>query len=570
MIWGLVGLLVGGAFVKAVGATGVAKFLIHAFFDLSRRVLVDHFTSTPQAQTVANLPTASPTYSLSARGNRARLNQPIPAIYGRHIVYPDLATTPYYIYKDNDQYLHQLYCIGQGEYDIEQIRIENTPITSFKDIDYKIISPSEDMDFFDANVYSVSEVAGQELETANEWFGPFATNPPKTKTNQIQIDVTFPQGLYYQGDSGLSNVSVGWKIQIRPIDDRGTAGGVWSDLGSEHVNGSNPTALRKTYTYTDTVPKGRYEVRLARTSNKSTSHRTVDTFRWKGLKSKIVEPNVMTYGDVTLLAMKVKATENLSQQSLNKVNCIVTRKLPSYSSQALTPTRSIGLALLDICRQGGLTDSQIDIAALQALDNTWGSRSDGGDHFDGIFDTQTNLWDALNKVAKVGRAVCFVKDGKVRFVRDAEQSDIVDSFSPEDMVKGSFGLQFLPINEKTRNGLVIEYFSSITWKPEEVLVTRSTSGSGEPGRVRLFGCTSEAHARREGEYILASDLYRRCLVRFQTGLEALVLSYGDLIEITHDLWGGGTKKAKVLGLKPRKEGVVAIEAVSENPAVHVN
>ena len=41
------------------------------------------------------MPSSSPTYSLTAQGNQARLTQPIPVIYGRHRVYPDLAATPW-------------------------------------------------------------------------------------------------------------------------------------------------------------------------------------------------------------------------------------------------------------------------------------------------------------------------------------------------------------------------------------------------------------------------------------------------------------------------------------------
>lgn len=62
----------------------------------------------------------SPTYSLQAQGNQARLGNPIPVIYGRHLVYPDFASQPYYEYIDNEQYVYQLHCIGQGEYDIEK------------------------------------------------------------------------------------------------------------------------------------------------------------------------------------------------------------------------------------------------------------------------------------------------------------------------------------------------------------------------------------------------------------------------------------------------------------------
>ena len=83
----------------------------------------------------------SPTYSLQGQGNYARLAQPIPVVYGRHLVYPDLAATPYGEYQGNEQFLHQLHCIGLGEYDIEQIRIEDTPIASFEEVIYQIVPP---------------------------------------------------------------------------------------------------------------------------------------------------------------------------------------------------------------------------------------------------------------------------------------------------------------------------------------------------------------------------------------------------------------------------------------------
>src|SRR3546814_15945460 len=40
-----------------------------------------------------NLAQPSPTYSLHGQGNYARLAQPIPVVYGRHLVYPDRKST---------------------------------------------------------------------------------------------------------------------------------------------------------------------------------------------------------------------------------------------------------------------------------------------------------------------------------------------------------------------------------------------------------------------------------------------------------------------------------------------
>ena len=62
----------------------------------------------------AGFSTGSPTYALGAQGNQARLGQPIPVNYGKMRIYPDFAARPYTEYESNEQYLYQLFCIGQG------------------------------------------------------------------------------------------------------------------------------------------------------------------------------------------------------------------------------------------------------------------------------------------------------------------------------------------------------------------------------------------------------------------------------------------------------------------------
>lgn len=123
----------------------------------------------------------SPTYSLQGQGNYARLAQPIPVVYGRHLVYPDLAATPYGEYQGNEQYLHQLHCIGLGEYDIEQIRIEDTPIASFEEVTYQIVPPGSAVMLFNPDVVTAPEVAGQEL-LAGTWIGGLRSTQPTAKS----------------------------------------------------------------------------------------------------------------------------------------------------------------------------------------------------------------------------------------------------------------------------------------------------------------------------------------------------------------------------------------------------
>ena len=155
------------------------------------------------------------------------IGNPIPVIYGRHLIYPDFASQPYYRYIDNEQYVYQLHCIGQGEYDVEQIRIEDTPISSFEEITCQIIRPNEKNTLFDEDVITSAEVAGQEL-LKNEYCGPFVLNPAETLISKIEVDVAFQRGCYYANDSGgLSSKTIQWKIEVRSIDDNDTPLGEW-------------------------------------------------------------------------------------------------------------------------------------------------------------------------------------------------------------------------------------------------------------------------------------------------------------------------------------------------------
>ncbi len=211
---------------------------------------------------VGSTPAPSPTYSLSAQGNEARLGQPIPVLYGRHLIYPDLATQSYQEFVGNEQYLFQLHVIGQGEYDLEQVRIEDTPISSFEEVQTEVVSPGGSVTLFETDVVTAPEVAGQEL-----------------------ISVT--------------------------------------------------------------------------------------------------------------------------------------------------------------------------------LDQTWAGR---GDEFNGIFDSSMTVWEALNRIARCGRAVPVLQGGIVRIFRDAAQTLPIAMFGPRNIVKGSFKIQYIMPGEETADSVTVTFFNARTWK----------------------------------------------------------------------------------------------------------
>ncbi len=554
----------GGLIAGAIGVTStIGISLITAGVALVGTTLVNVLLPPPKPAAPSfgkGVPSPSPTYSLTAQGNQARLTQPIPVVYGRHRVFPDLAATPWAEYDGNGQYLHQLHCIGQGEHEVEQIRIEDTPIASFEEIETEIVPPGGAVTLFATDVVTAPEIAGQELIGVNDreagedgWVGPFTANPAGTRATGIGIDVVMPRGLYYAADDGsLKARTVEWEVEARAIDDEGEAAGEWIAVASESVTAAENTPQRKSYRYALDV--GRYEVRVRRTNDKSGDARAGHVIHWGGLKAYLDDPPA--FGDVTLLAVRMRATDNLSQRSARLVNVIVTRKLPVWDPEAgwsePRATRSLASAFADAARSrygAGLDDARIDLDALHALDAVWQSR---GDRFDAVFDQSLTVWEALTRIARCGRALPFLQGGIVRIARDAPRALPVALFGPRNIVRGSFRVQYVMPGEDTADAVTVTYFSERTWTPDEVVAAlpdSATEAADKPATVDLFGCTGPEQAMREGLYMAAANRYRRRIVTFRTELEGLIPTYGDLIAITHDLprWGQGGEVTAVDG-----------------------
>jgi len=533
--------LLGITGAAAIGSLGVS--LVTGAIGLLGNMLINALIPAPSptaAQQSTSLAAASPTYSLGAQGNTARIGQPIPVIYGRHLIFPDFAAMPYLEYAGNEQYLYQLFCIGQGEYTIETIRVEDTPISSFSEITYEVIPPGGSVSLFPTSVTTSGEVAGQEALTSTI-LGPFVANDAGTTANYLAIDVVMSRGLYYANESGgLDAVSISWTVEAQQINDVGAAVGGWFVLGAQSYSAATTTPQRLSYKYA--VASGRYQVRLTRTDAKQTGSRYGHELDWVGLRAYL--PGTQVYGNVTLVAMRMRATNNLSSQASRKINMIVQRKLKTWNpisgwSTGTVPTRSIAWALADICRAqygAALADSRIDLAGLHALDAIWASR---GDSFNAIYDSQSTIMEGLTLTARAGRAIPFMQGGVAHVVRDQAAVLPTAKFTQRNIIKNSFKIDYLMASEETVDSIDVTYFDEDVWTERPVRATLPGGTSDKPASVKLFGVTNRQQAWREGMYAAACNRYRRRLPTFSTEMEGFIPTICDLIAVQHDMpkWG---------------------------------
>ena len=555
-------------------------------------------------------PTPSPTYSLTAQGNVARLEQPIPVQYGRLLCYPDFAAQPYWEYAGQEQYLYHLLCLGCGQFDIEDIRIEDSSISSFEEITYEVIPPGGDVTLFPTSVVTSVEVSGQEMKGAasGTWtrsgtvitvtqvahgyavgqakfldfttggatddvyvitgiatdtftvtvpavgtsgactvhgvlggLDGFVASPADTSARKIGVDLVLPLGLYQRtGDGRLVARSVTYVVQARLVDNLGLPLGAWLTLESGTVTQRTVTPQRVSFLY-DLATPGRYRVRVWRANAAADTSTNGDQLLWVGLRSYMAEPE--DRGPVTLIALRMRATNNLSLQSSRRIGVIATRKIPVYSgtwSPSPVASSSIAWAIADIARNAdygaGLSDSQIDLAALLDLKTVWAER---GDSFNGRFDSASSWWDAVQKIAAAGRAQCFMQGGILRVVRDGPQSVPVALFSMRNIKAGSFSIDYLMPSEATADAVTVTYWDATTWAPQRVTGKVPGSVAAKPAKMTLFGVDNGAQALREATYHAAANRYRRRLVRFATEMEGFIPAFGDLIAVQHDMPGWG-------------------------------
>ncbi len=476
-------------------------------------------------------------YSLQGQRNQTKLGEPIELSYGRNKRYPTIAAQQYNIYENNEQFLYSLYTLGHGEHDIEEMGYGETDVANFNNVTIQVANPGERVTLFPDNVINSAEARGVTL-LPDENYSPalgavapssatgyFEANPPTTKTNKLQLDFVFPRGLYFSNDEGgLNTRSLRFYIFYQQIDDDD------NPVGNSEVQAHTATYATTTpqrITIERFVPEGRYQVAVLRSTPEpdEDQHRYGDEMQWGALRAFL--PSQQDYGDLTMIAVKAKADHNLNSSSAKKFYAISTRKINGAT------TRSISAAFRDILTHvegygGALPLEHLDMTSIDALDAA-------GYTFDHVFDRSVTVWQALTTCARLSRAVPMLTGSLITAIQDRPQSFPLAVFSPQNIVRDSFSIEFSLKRDSETDGVKMIYTDPQTFKSESVECLLPGDGGNNLKTVNFFGCSSRDLAFREGLFIRAQEKYARTIIKFTTGLEGLIPEYGSLIKVTHDV-----------------------------------
>ncbi|MHB2265801.1 host specificity factor TipJ family phage tail protein [Aliihoeflea sp. PC F10.4] len=558
------------AFSIAAGVIG-AGIMIAGQFILSRLM--------PNQQS----PSAETVYTARASGNRAMPLEPIPVLYGRLRYPPPYAARPYGEFIDNDQYLYQLHCMGIGDIDVQRWEIGDTLVWSKDggfttgwmggDTQIQIIRPGGAVTLFPANVVSAATVDGQQVPDAPNWLGPFAVSAPGTQVTRIACDYVFPLGLVsINKKGGGDTLSRQVFAEYRPIDYAGNALDAFRPLFSRNHSAKTRTPQR--FSSAANVPAGRYEVRLGASGADEADAAGGPPTRlnrvvWGGLRGYV--PGFQTPADVTLIATRIRANEQISREASGQYLFTGQRLLPVRRNGVWTApeaTRNPAWAVADLMKRLGLLEHEYDLGWLTSYANLW---EDRGDEFDGLFDRRWQASEAIDAILRVGRAYHVRLGSIIGFVRDEPKQVRRMAFTPDTIVAGSIQRHDVWFSEDAPDHLEVNFLDGDTWRDRSVLAAIGAVGQDKPQELSLFGITDHDHAWREGIFQAGENAFRRSFRTFQCEREGRMLVRGDPVVLhdpLHELVGFGrieARSANVLTLDreldhPGGQAIVAIRS----------
>ena len=386
--------------------------------------------------------------------------------------------------------------------------------------------------------------------------GPHVAMPPCWKSTLLEYDIVFPGGLYRATQAGgLGAESVALAFYAEPIDDSGTVTGPPEIL--EHTeSGATNTPQRRTLRHA--VPDARYRVTAYRLSPKSDLATDQSAVYWTGLKSYLrtyCDGTDPIYGDVTLLAVRIRATQGISSEAHSRVSVRATRKLGGVATRS--PVDAFEDIYTNAVYGGRRPAAELDADALALA-----AAETAGCQFDAVFDQPSTIWEGLQLSVQMIRGIPVLDGGMVGLVRDKPVDTPVMGFNQDSLVELTRAYLFAEAGDP--DGIEGEWIDATDGSKQYAIFPATAT---DPERITLWGCTSSARAFCFVRQFWRQRLYRRRLTTFTTELDANALQVGDPINLEHPLLGSEPVLHVVSAVRPQDELTIAVEAYIYQPEV---
>ena len=399
-------------------------------------------------------------------------------------------------------------------------------------------------------------------DMSNSISGPYRAAPIGVDVSEIEVDLHAPGGIYKRNDSGdIEPYNVVVRIEYQRAGDLEwqhrdvtmTSNGIKKFTNGEYTStGMDAVGVTEKFD----LPKGDWYFRCYRLTEEHTDDTThySDVVKWTGLKSVIANPQ--SYDDITVLLMRFKGSETLSEMSDNQISTLFTRMLPNIETNTLEPTSALAPAVKYICDHSKFA-SLLHIDNIVDMDAIWNVR---GLDLNGTLDSDNTLLNVLSDILHIGYSELSTRADGLQIVQIGEHPNVnYDSGRWGTLTSGptDFSFIFSPQNysglkidvalprRDDAEEIEVQYTDVETYKTATVYIHMSASQystievtdyptSIYQEKLQLFGVTEKAQAVAMGARRLRSILRNRIKFTLTTEFDSLNCNYKDFVGLVVD------------------------------------
>lgn len=486
-------------------------------------------------------------YSIAGWKNKLDPNGAVPVVFGTMRYAPPFGAMPYTEIVGDDQYMRALFLVGEGEVNVTDMRIGETSLSEYDEVETEIrygVAGELPVSIYPRQV--VEEQTGVELtrplprdDAGKVISGEPAEETPVVRTtgadaSACSVILAWPGGLIYFNDKGKKRPRT---VRVR-IEQRLVEAEEWQLVETLEITAAKAEGFYRQHTWT--LPsRARWQVRLTMLTAETEDSRIQQRTTWAALQTIRPEYPLDNHRPMALVALRVKATHQLSGP-LDNFNCLISRICNDWDAATSSWQRRVGSNPASALREAlqhpsnpkPVSDVGIDLEELAEFHAFCEAK---GLTYNRVLDqTGTTFRDVLTEIAAAGRATPRHDGTKWGVVIDRPSADalIVDHVNPMN----SWGFRWTRTYLNPPDAFVVtfpdadndykETQRTIPW-PGHAGDIELTEELSLPGKVHAAEVWREAR-RRQLETVHRPDSYQAT----QEGAPR-VATRGDNVMLSH-------------------------------------
>ena len=498
-------------------------------------------------------------YTISGWRNRYEPDGAVPVVLGRIRYAPPFAAMSWSEIEGDVQYIRSLFLFGEGELDLTDFRIGETSLSEYDEVQTEVrrgIAADLPASLYPRQI--LEEAIGVELtrpmprdDAGNVIDDNASIETPVVRataadTDTVSIILGWPGGLVFMDEGERRTEGVDIRIEQRLAQAE-----EWQLVETLEIRASRSDAFYRQHTWR--LPqRGKWQIRLTMMTEEPNNPGRTRTTQWVALQSLRPEYPLAVTRPMALVAMRVKATHQISGM-LDNFSALASRVCLDWDSQSQTwikrptanPASLYRLVLQHPSNPKAVANSGIDLQQIQDWHDFCRQK---GLAYNRVLDqTGTSLRDVLTEIAAAGRATPRHDGMRWGVVVDRPSDLIVDHVSP----RNSWGFKSSRSYVEHPHALVVKFQDETNDFKETQRVVPRPGYSGEielTEALDMPGITDPALIWREATRRWYEILHRPDVYEVTQDGAARVATRGDTIALSHDVLSSVQRAARVLGI----------------------